>query len=404
MPTRRLFDEDPLAVDFEGRIAAVRREGGGPGEPPGGVWIALDQTAFFPEEGGQRADRGTIEDLAVTGLSIDADDVIWHRLERDPAWDAGAVVAGHVDPVARRDHAQQHSGQHVLSRAFVEVLGAETRSFHMGEEISTIDLDARDGEIPLAMIRDAETLANSVVIEDRPVVTSAEPRTGERPLRSVAITGFDEQHCCGTHVRRTGEIGMIKTLRMERIRSLTRIPFVCGGRALRAFQEAVASLDSSARALSTGWNGLPSVVAGLIESEKEALRRARDWQGRWAVLEAERLVRETPRSADGIVRIAAWIDGADTESLRAAANAITSKGRAIAILAGPGEAGKHPWIVAGSADLPGDALDARERLKEILEPLGGRGGGSKLFAQGSAPADEAATRARIAALTSPHPR
>jgi alanyl-tRNA synthetase len=400
MPTRRLFDEDPRAVDFEGRITAIREgeaASGGPSPGSPGMWIALDATAFFPEEGGQRPDSGVIEGHSVAELSIDADGWIWHRLDPDPGWKVGAVVAGRVDPVARRDHTQQHSGQHVLSRAFVEVLGAETRSFHMGEDVSTIDLDAGEGEIPAATIRDVEARANAIVTEDRAVVTSEEPRPNDRPLRSVAITSFDEQHCCGTHVRRTGEIGMIKTLRMERIRSLTRVQFVCGARALRAFQEAIESVDAASRVLSTGWNDLPSVVARIMEGERETLRRARDWQGRWAILEAERLVRETERSVDGILRIAAWIDGADAESLRAAANAITSKGRAIAILAGPGEEGKRPWIVAGSEDLPGD-FDAREKLKEILQPLGGRGGGSKFFAQGSAPADEDAARARVASL------
>jgi len=218
-------------------------------------------------------------------------------------------------------------------------------------------------------------------------------------LRRVAVTDFDEQHCCGTHVRRTGEIGMIKALRMERVRSLTRVQFVCGGRALRAFQETVESVDAAARILSTGWNDLPYQVGRLVEAEREALRRARDWQGRWAVLEASKLARETPRRTDGTLRIVAWIDGADAETLRAAANAILSNGHAIAILAGPEEAGKCPWVVAGSEDLAGESFDAREVMKEILAPLGGRGGGSRLFAQGSHTGDEGVSRARLAGLT-----
>lgn len=399
MTTRRLFDEDPRLVDFEARVTAIR-----PGDAGSiGPWIALDATAFYPEEGGQRPDRGVIADIPVSGLSLDVNGTIWHLLERDPGWKIGAIVAGHVDPAARRDHSQQHTGQHILSRAFVEILGAETRSFHMGEKTSTIDIDALEGEIGAAEIRDVEARANEVLFEDRSVVTSVEsgpdPGPHGRPLRCVSVADFDEQHCCGTHVRRTGEIGMIKILRMERIRSLTRVQFVCGARALLAFQDAVESVDASSRVLSTAWGDLPDMVAGLMKSERDALRGIRDWQGRWAVLEADRLARATARRGDGTLRVVAWIDGANAETLRAAANAIISQDCAIAILAGPGEPGKRPWIVAGSSDLPDGSLDARETLREILGSLGGHGGGSKLFAQGSSPASDEASRAEIAALT-----
>ena len=389
MPTRRLFDEDSGRFEFEGRIAAIREIDGLP-------WIALDATAFFPEEGGQRPDRGVLDGVPVVHVAIDDAGTIWHRLERALAGPVGASAAGQVDPLARRDHSQHHTGQHALSRAFVEILGAETRSFHMGEDVSTIDLDAAGGEIDPAAIRDVEARANAIVFDDRPVVTFEEPRPDDRPLRRVIIEGFDEQHCCGTHVRRTGELGLVKTLRMERIRSLTRVQFVCGRLALRAFQDILESVDAASRALSAGWSDLPGLVAGLIEEAKEGKWRSRDWQERWAILEAGRLARETPRAPDGALRIAAWIDGADAASLRAAANAIIAQGRAVAVLVGPGESGKRLWVVARSEELPaGGDLDAREKLEAILSTLGGRGGGTKLFAQGVCAADEGACRARL---------
>ncbi len=371
MPTRRLFDEDSHLCEFESRIVALR---------PDGPWIALEETAFYPEEGGQRPDRGNLSGVPVVDLAIDEDRTIWHRLESDPGWTSGQNVAGHVDPAIRRAHRQQHTGQHLLSRAFVEVLGAETRAFHMGEETSTIDIE--NGEIDFERLRAVEEIANAVVVEDHPVIVTETPRPGGTPLRMVSVQGFDEQHCCGTHVKATGEVGLIKVLRWEKVKGMTRVHFVCGDRSLRAFQGLLEATDGAARALSAAWSDLP-----------------RAWQERWALLEAGRIARETNRQVDGTFFVAAWIDGADAATLRAAANALLEEEKAAVILAGPGEPGKRPWIVARTGDLPaGRSLDARAVLADILAPLGGKGGGSPSFAQGTCPADEDACRVKLLAI------
>jgi alanyl-tRNA synthetase len=391
MPTRRLFDLERDRADFEDRVAAVRD-----GEEP---WVALEATAFFPAEGGQRADRGVLQGITVVDVTIDDGGVIWHRLESDPGWRVGTVVAGQIDPITRKTHSQLHTGQHILSRAFVEILGAETRSFHMGEEAATIDVDVADGLITPETIRGVELRANTIVFDDRKVVITEEARAGLLPLRTVVIDGFDEQHCCGTHVLHTGEVGLIKTLARERIRSLTRFEFVCGYRTLREFQELFDAADGAARALSSSRRDLHATVGRLVDEAKESTRALRAWQERWAVLEAERLAREAPRAADGVVAVIAWIDAGDPAVLRAAADTIIAKGMSIAVLAGPGAPGKRPWLVARSADLPeGRRIDARETLERILSELGGRGGGTPAFAQGATSAEEDASRAKIAAL------
>jgi alanyl-tRNA synthetase len=402
--TRRLFDEDSHCCAFSACVVAARSdlsladtgsEESAPvqdrseaTDPSGGVWVSLDATAFFPEEGGQRADRGHLSGVAVDRLVIDREGTIWHHLDCDPGWAAGQVISGNVDPIIRRDHRQQHSGQHVLSRVITERLNAATRSFHMGEDDSTIDIDD-DGRLDLKLAAEIENRANAVVMDDLAVTIVEEPRAGQRPLRTVVIEGLERQHCCGTHVRRTGEVGSIKILSWESAKGLTRIHFVCGERALSVFQRLVASADQTARLFSVGWFDLPGVAAGLIEEAKRADRMARQWQKRWAVLEVERLASETPRLPDGTLRIAAWIAGGDAETLRAAARQILERGQAIAVLAGEGEQGKRPWIAARTEALPeGRPFDARDVLRAILDPLGGRGGGTALFAQGSCPAGE----------------
>jgi alanyl-tRNA synthetase len=387
MGTRKLFHEDSHLCRFESAIVAVRP----------GPWIALEATAFYPEEGGQRPDRGALDGTAVVELEQDGAGRIWHRLASDPGWEVGRRVTGQIDDARRRDHRQQHSGQHILSRAFEELAGSPTRSFHMGEELSTIDLECA-GIDPEALLG-VEERANAIVLEDRSVLVSEEPRPGEEPLRTIDIGGFDRQHCCGTHAKRTGEIGLIKVLRMEKAKGMVRVHFVCGDRALRQFQRILTAADGAARLTSAGWLDLPQVVGGLLEQAKEAQRRARDWQERWAVLEAEGWARATPREADGTLRIARWIDGAEAGALKAAANALLAHAPVIVVLGGTGEPGKRPWVAARSPELPaGCAFDAREVLASILQPLGGRGGGSASFAQGACPADEAACREAVASL------
>jgi alanyl-tRNA synthetase len=386
MRTRRLFDDDSHLCDFEARIAALRIDG---------PWVALNATAFFPEDGGQPSDRGTLGGVDVVELAVDSDGTIWHRLARTVDGEVGSIVEGRVDATLRRDHRQQHTGQHILSRAFLEVHGAETRSFHLGTDVSTIDLaiDALDPDRILA----AEGRANAVVFEDRAVVVTAEERVDGPPLRTVAIAGLEEQHCCGTHVRSTGEIGLIKVLRWEKIRGLTRAHFVCGARALRVFASLVETVDAAARPFSAGWLDLPRVVQGALDQTKTLERRVRDWQRRWALLESDRIARETPRPPDGLLVVRAWVEAADAEALRVLASTLTEREGAIVLLAGSGEPDRRVWLAARSKDLPaGHAFDAKAVLAGILESLGGRGGGNALFAQGSCPADEKTCRARLA--------
>jgi Ser-tRNA(Ala) deacylase AlaX len=230
MSTRRLFDEDSHLCRFEARIIGIEHPGFrggsagleagvdfsgstavGPSAPPHaddhsstGPWVALNATAFFPEEGGQRADQGDLSGVQVAGLRTDDAGVIWHRLTTDPGWAIGQRVTGRVDPLIRRDHRQQHSGQHILSRVFSERLQAPTRSFHMGVDGSTIDVEDR-GRLDSANARKIENRANEIVMDDIPVMVTEQARPGDRPLRTVEIE--NESTLLRDAREVTGEVG-----------------------------------------------------------------------------------------------------------------------------------------------------------------------------------------------------
>ena len=242
--TDRLYYTDSFLHEFDARVVSVASD------PSGRFRLTLDRSAFYPTSGGQVFDTGWLEIAgARQPISEVAEDEqtneILHFLEGDGSWfQPGATVRGVIDAVRRRDHMQQHSGQHVLSAAFEKLYSFATVSFHMGDESCTIDL-ATDAVTP-KQLQAAERLANEVIAEDRPVeirfATPDEARTmgvrkippAEREkLRLIDIQDFDLNACGGTHVRSTGQIGCIlaaqngkgKAGRARRV----RLRIACGG-------------------------------------------------------------------------------------------------------------------------------------------------------------------------------
>ncbi len=209
--TRKLYLEDAYTVSFQAMLLACTKL------PDGRTAAVLDQTYFYPTSGGQLADRGTIENIEVTDVWEDDSGIVFHAIadELPP----GAVRC-HANWERRFDHMQQHTGQHVLSRAFIEVARLNTISFHMGSDACTIDIDG--GELTEETLDSAEALSNKIIWEDREVTVKNVARSelkqdalrkklpaGVEQVRLVEVTGFDVIGCCGTHVRRAGELGAI---------------------------------------------------------------------------------------------------------------------------------------------------------------------------------------------------
>jgi alanyl-tRNA synthetase len=391
--SHRLYYTDPYLTEFDAEITGVRQIGARMG-------VLLDRTAFYPTSGGQPFDRGTLSGVPVVDV-VDEDDGVVHIVD-------GAVpegrVTGRIDWTRRFDHMQQHTGQHVLSAAIDRVCAVRTESFHLGAETATIDL-AR--ELTVAEIEKSEDEANAVVWADRPVtirfveaqdapalgLRKASARTGT--LRIIDVDGYDVSACGGTHVNRTGAIGIIAIAGWERLRGGTRLEFRCGGRALRAHRTLRDTVRDASGLLSTAAGELVQAIERLQGDGKELRRRLKDADARLAVFEAEALLAAAEPVA-GIGLVAASLADADATVLKAMAQTVAAKPGHVAVLL----SGTPPLsiVVARSTDVP---VDASRLLKALIGRFGGKGGGRPEMAQGgglSAPASEVLEAARHALI------
>jgi alanyl-tRNA synthetase len=383
--TTRLYYTDSYLTSFDARILERQDRDGRPA-------LVLDRTAFYPTSGGQPHDVGTLGDARVVDVVDLEDGRIAHVT--DPAIVPGETVAGRIDWTRRFDHMQQHTGQHILSAAFAQVHGARTVSFHLGAESSTIDLEQH---LDRTAIASAETEANRIVWEDRPVTVrfvAAEDvaslplrkesaRTGT--LRVVEVEGCDLSACGGTHVSRTGAIGMIVVAAHERFKGGTRVEFLCGGRALQAFGRQREVIAGAIRQLSVLPAELPAAIERLQAEGKELRSHVRELQGRLARHEAAALV-ASARDIAGIRLVAARVDGADAATLKGLAQEIAARAGHAAILVG-----SPPPVAIVIARATDVTLDAGALLKQLTSRFGGKGGGRPELAQGggiASPADE----------------
>lgn len=406
--TLKLHLEETFLFRFEARVLSVGCEG------EGLVRVACDRTAFYVESGGQPSDGGFLAGREVVGLRFE-EGVVWHILRgeapprpgnaRDDSQgpparaetplEPGATVAGEVDAARRLDHMQQHTGQHILSQAFMRAGPRPTHSFHLGREECTIDLS---GPPPDPALLDAAfDLANACVLDDRPVrvhqvsrddlaryPVRREPGGQRDVLRLIEIEDFDWSACGGTHAARTGQVGPIHILGAEKAKALWRIRFVAGRRALRYLAEAHRVLQEVARDHSIHWKGLPE-AARLWQAETQtALKEVRRLRQELEEKEGEKLYHSTPADVEGVRRLFLWLGDLSAEALRRRAARFAALGPAL-VLVGSGQEDRAHWISARSAELP-DGLaswSALEQLRVWVDRLGGRGGGTPLLAQGS---------------------
>jgi len=289
-PTRRLYFEDAYLREFEASVLERRTHEGKPA-------LVLDRTCFYPESGGQPWDRGTLDGVEVLQV-LEADGVILHVLKEEVR--AGSV-RGLIDWPTRFDHMQQHTGQHILSQAFFEILKGETVGFHLGPEVSTLEIGLRT--LPDEDLARVEDRANAVVWEDREIKTYFVPEERidavplRRPpkkqglLRVVEVAGYDYSACGGTHCRRSGEVGLIKVLGTEKIRGHVRFDFLCGGRALADY----GMKDRGLRAIAGSFSVLPQDAAAQVEKLaaecKTIKKRARRLEERLASFDAQEIIR-----------------------------------------------------------------------------------------------------------------
>jgi alanyl-tRNA synthetase len=377
--TSRIYYTDPYCRRFEAVVTRAFEHEGRPA-------ALLDRTAFYPTSGGQPFDtgrllpvgeerRGALGSAIYVIDTIDADDEILHILSAPLA--VGAAVSGEVDWTRRYDHMQQHTGQHVLSAAFGRLFENPTTSFHMGTEISTIDL-ARD--MSWEQIARAEDEANRIVWENREVAirfVSADEASTLRLRKEPARTGvlrlidvkeFDLSACGGTHVARTGAIGTVVVSAAEKFKGGARITFACGGRALRVFRTLRDAVSGSVRALSVLPHDLPGAIERVQAETKDLRRTIKKFQESLAAHEAARLAAPVVVEA-----LAGW----DAHGLKMIATEITARTSAAVALFST-----SPPITVVIARSPDIALDANAAVRVLIERFGGRGGGKPDLAQG----------------------
>jgi len=374
--TLRLYYEDAYRTEFDAKVLrSIEGDKGTTG-------VILDRTCFYPTSGGQPCDRGTLDTYPVFEV-LEEDEEIVH-------WIAGKLrgpsVHGRITWPRRFDHMQQHTGQHILSQAFLKVSSAQTVSFHLGEESSTIDLDRAVLEITEAEA--VEDLASQIVFANRPVtarfvgpdeLVMLELRKApavKRDIRIVEIEEFDLSPCGGTHCSRTGEVGPIAIRKWERRGQQTRVDFLCGWRALRDYRRKTATINELALAFSVKDRELSAAVLRLMQEAADNRRKLHHLQDQSLAAEAARLLTDATLWDD--VRIVVHtFDKRQPQEVRKLALLLAEGQRTIALL---GISAKQARLFfARTDDL---AADMAALLKKTCLAFGGRGGGQPHLAQG----------------------
>ena len=392
--TERLYYNDSFLYDFRARVVDTTELAR---ENNHSTWaVKLDRTAFYPTSGGQPFDTGRLIAESKSGLVLESavEDVfedehgeIWHRVSKVVPPDA--EIRGLVDVERRRDHMQQHTGQHLLSAAFVRLLHAKTVSFHLGELTSTIDIEV--AAVSREDLVRVERLANEIIAEDRPIaahyatreqaqqmgVRKLPEREGE--IRLIDIQEFDLNACGGTHARSTGQIGGLLLRKTEKVKQGVRVEFVCGLRAAAAARRDFELLSDSAGLYPCAPSDLPANIGRQREDLRQQQKREARLLEELAELKSVQMLAQRTETT-GPKLIAEIFPDRDATFIKLLAQRLTKNSGVIALLA---SSHSPPALVfARSADI---SSDMGTMLRELVTAAGGRGGGGKDFAQGGVP-------------------
>jgi alanyl-tRNA synthetase len=381
MTTRRLYYDDSYMRSFSARVLGCV-----PAEPvsspsgPQAAWeVVLDQTALYPTSGGQPNDLGCLGDARVLDVR-DADDVILHIVDREMEL---GEVQGSIDWARRFDHMQQHTGQHLLSAMFQERYGRPTVSFHLGSDLCTIDLHGP--EPTLDVLEGAQRAANQVVFEDRPVtVKYGTPdqlaRVGVRKevdrqgiLRAIEIEAADLQPCGGTHVKSTGQIGLVLVRKCGKIRQEWRVEFACGGRAERLASGDFQVLREVSDRLSCPPADAPAAIGKLTAERDAHFKGLRSTLQQLAAVLSKAMLSEVGPAANGLRIVARVLREVHPELLLPLATELAKHEKAVALLVHE-ETGQIVFARHASAE-----IDLAAILKQVLAATPGKGGGSRDF-------------------------
>ena len=375
---RKLFYEDITMTDFTATVLSCE-----PATDGKQYRILLDATAFFPEEGGQSADKGTLNGLPVLNVQI-KDDLIYHYLEQP--LEPGTSVTGHVDWKQRFDFMQQHSGEHIVSGLVHERFGYNNVGFHLSNNEVTLDFN---GELTPAQVREIELRANEIIYQNLPVEISYPSKEElaslsyrskieiEGQVRIVTIPGVDVCACCAPHVGRTGEIGMIKITNCQSHRGGVRLNILCGARALADYNKKQDSVTAVSVALSAKQDLISDAVLKIKDDMLRQQERINALQAQLLELSVSAL--PAPSECEHAVL---FVDKMDTIAIRNTVNTLAERYSGYcAVFSGDEETG-YSFIV-GSKN-----KDCKELAQILRNELGAKCGGNTPMIQGSVTATQ----------------
>ena len=370
--TGKIYYEDAYRVSFSAKVLSVE-----------GKDVVLDETAFFPEEGGQSPDRGSLSGVTVVDVQI-KDGYIHHILAKEPTFAEGDTVFGEIDWEHRFSNMQQHSGEHLFSGVVCGTYGYDNVGFHLSDSEVTLDFS---GSLTMEEALIAEKRVNEAIAANIPskidfLVGEDIEKASYRsklalagPVRVVSFPGIDACACCAPHVKRTGEIGLLKVVSVMKWRTGVRVSILCGSRALALFDREHESLTRTARFLTTSADEVYNMTVKALK-ENETLRAAL----KKAVSEVMHLKVEAVPEGDGNVCL--FEENLDGAAMREAVNALVMKrGGFSGVFSGSDDAGWN--FVIGTQN-----GDARVMCAALRDGFGARGGGRPEMVQGSVKASQ----------------
>lgn len=376
MKTIALYDDDSFATEFSAQVVSCE-------ESEGSFKIVLDQTLFFPEQGGQTSDVGSLGQVNVTDVQIE-DDVIYHFC--DKPIEAGQKVIGTIDWNHRFGNMQQHTGEHIFTGLAHNLYGADNVGFHLSDNTVTLDLNI---ELSEEQVRLIERTGNEIIAKDVPVkayfpddatLAATDYRSKKEidgDVRLVEIEGVDICACCAPHVKTTGQVGMLKVVSYGKYKGGTRVYILCGLRALADYNRRMDLLAKSYQQLSCSEEDLPGRIAGIIDENKQLKYKI-------SQIKADILMNQIVKYPSELSDVTIFIEDLDAKTMRDGVNALVERHEGLcAIFSGDDEEGYN--FVIGSKTRDCSAIAAG--LRELL---GAKGGGSRQMAQGSVQATRSA--------------
>jgi alanyl-tRNA synthetase len=375
MRTERLYDDDPYLTEFRAEVIEILPYGDKYG-------IVLDRTAFYPAGGGQPWDTGYLNDEKVSEV-IEKDGKLLHIVDNKLL---STEVKGSVNWARRFDFMQQHTGQHILSACFEKLLNGSTDSFHMGKDIVSIEINIDNFSIDDA--ERIENMANDIIYSNLPVITRIVngeeinslplrkmPKVTEN-IRIVEVKEIDYSPCGGTHVRATGEVGMIKIKSWEKCKGGIRFTFVCGSRALKDYGMYNSIIRTLCEKLSVRDSEIIEAIDKLLFDLRNTEKQLSASTQELMRIEADNIIKEYP-VVSGIRLISRVFDNRSINDVKLLAQYLTKVPGTVALLACKNENAQA--IFSRSEDVN---MDMNTLFKAVLPLIDGKGGGNSRTAQG----------------------